>query len=189
MASNRCSSRLLTVPLIAGLVVFLAGPVVLAAPVPGALTCRPRLEAPMAKPLAPGSEMRTKAGERRRLMLPGGAALYVNENTTLQFDTSKTLALSAGEIYVEASGKELTVRAHGRDIVAKQASFAVRIEKQGPAVRVTRGNVAIQGVNAACERAAARSWRHQTRHRRACNPCACLAARPDVRSRGAVAAR
>src|SRR5437762_2000096 len=48
---------------------------------PARLTSRPRLPEPAAQPLAVGTELATGAGERRRLKLPDGSVLYVNQQT------------------------------------------------------------------------------------------------------------
>jgi tetratricopeptide (TPR) repeat protein len=112
----------------------------------GALTSRPRPETRRAQQLEAGAEVRTGAGERRRLALPDGAVLYVNENTVAKLDSQKALTMSAGEIYLETAAKELTVHAAGIAVAGREASFSVRVEKQGPTVGVTRGKVNVQGI-------------------------------------------
>src|SRR5262245_35384802 len=58
------------------------------------LTSRPRPAAPAAKPAAVGDEVHTAAGQRRRLVLPDGSALYVNEQTTVKLTAPRQLTLS-----------------------------------------------------------------------------------------------
>src|SRR5262245_26646429 len=64
---------------------------------PDRLTSRPRPPAPKATALAVGEEVRTAAGQRRRLALPGGATLYVNAGTTARLEADRRLRLTAGE--------------------------------------------------------------------------------------------
>jgi tetratricopeptide (TPR) repeat protein len=154
MSLKRSPLRSLTLPIAAiAVAVFLAlflrgrdAPVADAQTVKGVLTSRPRPEISAPTPLVVGSELRTGVGERRRVSLPDGSVLYVNENSVARLDSKKTLALSAGEIYLESAGTGLAVRAANMEVSGKQASFAVRVEKQGPAIGVTRGKVSVQGV-------------------------------------------
>ncbi len=151
MSSARCSRRLLVM---LSLLVFL-GPIAPtpaddAVPPAGALTSRPRPEPPAVTPLVPGAAVQTKAGERRRLALPDGSTLYLNENTIAELQGPRLLAVTAGEVYLElASGmdkqKPFVVQAGGATLSGGSASFAVRIDKQGPAIGVTRGQVRVQG--------------------------------------------
>ena len=50
----------------------------------GWLTSRPLAAVKEGKPLAVGAEVRTGAGQRRRVLLPDGVAVCVNEKTTLK---------------------------------------------------------------------------------------------------------
>src|SRR5436190_23556549 len=51
---------------------------------PERLTSRPRPTLPAVKPIAVGEEIQTGAGQRRRIVLPEGAVLYLNQNTTIK---------------------------------------------------------------------------------------------------------
>ena len=51
---------------------------------PGFLTCMARPSAAAGVPLRVGTEVRTGAGERKRILLGGGAIVYVNEKTTVK---------------------------------------------------------------------------------------------------------
>src|SRR5438876_4749076 len=53
------------------------------------LTPRPRPAAREMNALALGQSAETKAGERRRVALPDGSVLYVNQNTTVKLDDSR----------------------------------------------------------------------------------------------------
>ncbi len=101
----------------------------------------------------PGALVRTKAGDRRRVALPGGAVLYVNANTVARLQGPHTLALDAGEVYVEVPAatdnqKPFVIKAGATAIAGRNSSFAVRLAKQGPAIGVTRGQVAVTGRDA-----------------------------------------
>src|SRR5436309_312464 len=66
---------------------------------PEKLTSRPRLPAPAVKPLAVGTAVTTGPGERRRLQLPDGSFLYVNERSALKLDAARRVTLSTGEVF------------------------------------------------------------------------------------------
>src|SRR5262245_5961167 len=70
------------------------------------LTSRPRPAAPAITTLAVGDEIRTKAGERRRVCLPDGSILYVNAASRVTLDATRRLRVSGGEVYVEAAARE-----------------------------------------------------------------------------------
>ncbi len=117
---------------------------------PDRLTSRPRPEAPAVTTVAAGAEIRTQAGQRRRVRLPDGSVLYANENTAARLDAARTLTLSAGEVYIEAvAAKEapFVVKAAGRELAGRGASFAVRVASEGPALEVTRGQVQVPGLD------------------------------------------
>ncbi|HZY89890.1 MAG TPA: FecR family protein, partial [Gemmataceae bacterium] len=100
----------------------------------GWLTSRPLPEAKEGKPLAVGAEVRTEAGQRRRVLLPGGAAVCVNEKTTLTLEASGRLTLAAGEIFVEAPAAELVVKTPKREVTGRGTRFGVRAGEKGTAV-------------------------------------------------------
>jgi ferric-dicitrate binding protein FerR (iron transport regulator) len=156
MSSNCCSYRpialLVAVAGMAGIMALVARgdnpPVAKTALPAGALTSRPPSPAPPATRLTAGAGLRTKAGERRRLALPDGSALYVNENSNIELEQPNSLSVRSGEVYVEVAPaldnqKPLVVHAAGASISGRSASFAVRVNKQGPFVGVTRGEVRI----------------------------------------------
>src|SRR5260221_2245663 len=61
------------------------------------MTPRPRGEAPAALPLVLGSSAETKGSERRRVSLPDGSILYMNENTKVTLSADRQLRVDAGE--------------------------------------------------------------------------------------------
>src|ERR1044072_59130 len=69
---------------------------------PNHLTSRPRAALPAAKPANLGEKVRSRAGQSRRPVLPGGSLLYVNENPSVKLDAARQVTLSAGEVFVEA---------------------------------------------------------------------------------------
>jgi hypothetical protein len=131
------------------------GPVAVqpAKPSPAATTAglkpQPRTEPAETPFLAPGATVRTEAGQRRRLLLPDGSVLYVNERTQLAFEAPRRLALSAGEVFVEVApqGPEnpFIVRTARRAVTARGTKFAVRADQVGTGVLVTQGEVAVEG--------------------------------------------
>jgi tetratricopeptide (TPR) repeat protein len=119
------------------------------------LTSRPRSAAVAAPAVKVGEEIQTRFGQRRRLALPDGSLLYVNQNTTAKLDAARELTLSAGEVLVEAAPEAreqeaaLVVRTPKRTVSGHRAAFAVRAEDAGTAVLVTRGQVKVSGLEKA----------------------------------------
>ena len=70
-----------------------------------ALTPRPRPAAAGPAPALAGRRrtVGTKAGERRRVALPDGSVLYVNQNTTVKLDAGAGWSSAAGEVFVEVA--------------------------------------------------------------------------------------
>jgi tetratricopeptide (TPR) repeat protein len=116
------------------------------------LTSRPRPAAVATPAVKVGAEVQTHFGQRRRLALPDGSLLYVNQNTSLKLEAARELSLSAGEILVETAPGEagadaaLVVRTPKRTVRGRQAAFAVRTADAGTGVLVTRGRVSVSGL-------------------------------------------
>jgi ferric-dicitrate binding protein FerR (iron transport regulator) len=141
------------------LVVFLQWSARQPAPVPGGdtitagldgLTARPRAEAPPAAPLAVGQKVETGPGQRRRVALPDGSVLYVNQNSAVALDRDRRLALSRGEVFVEvtpARGEAgpFVVQSPRREITALGTKFAVRADADRTGLLVTQGSVKVNG--------------------------------------------
>jgi hypothetical protein len=114
------------------------------------LTPRPRPPALAAQPLKVGATVRTGPRERRRLGLPDGSMLYVNQNTTVKLDRPRILTLSAGEVFLELSPSAkkpgdapFQVKTAQRTISARGTKFAVRAEA---GVIVAQGSVQVSGL-------------------------------------------
>jgi ferric-dicitrate binding protein FerR (iron transport regulator) len=99
------------------------------------------------KALAVGDEVQTRAGERRRLALPDGTLVLLNEQTTLKRTGERDLELSAGEVFV-AAGSPLTVHAPRREVKAAAARFAVRTDGTASRVVAAAGSVSVSGLEA-----------------------------------------
>jgi len=107
---------------------------------------RPEVQAP-GKALV-GAVIRTKAGERRRTVLPDGSVLYVNQNTTVALDANRRVKLEAGEVFVEVAPRgpdnPFIVKTGEREVTAVGTKFAVRADKEGKGgVVVTQGKVKV----------------------------------------------
>src|SRR5262249_829654 len=101
-------------------------------PRPEALTPWPRVASPAGTFLAVGETVKTRSRERRRMTLPDGSALYLNQNTRVRLDRERELTLSAGEIFLEVASsapKErpapFLVRAARHTVSALGTRFAV----------------------------------------------------------------
>ena len=106
------------------------------------LTSRARPAAPAVTPLAVGDVLRTGPGQRRRVALPGGSVLFVDQNSEVQLETANRLRQRAGEIFVEV-GPRLEVNTPRRVVTASAAAVGVRVEAKGTRVLVTRGQAEV----------------------------------------------
>jgi hypothetical protein len=113
----------------------------------GWLTSRPLPAVKEGKPLAVGAEVRTGAGQRRRVLLLDGPAVCVNEKTTLKLEGPRRLTLEAGEIFVEARSGEVVVKTPKREVTARATRFAVRAEEKGTGVVVASGRARVSGLD------------------------------------------
>jgi ferric-dicitrate binding protein FerR (iron transport regulator) len=120
------------------------------------LTSRPRPAAPAADKLAIGQQVQTEAGQRRRLVLAGGAAVYLNQNTTVRLRKAGDLLLDKGEVFVEAKGQKLQVVTGRRSVAAQDADFGIG---NNAIVAVTRGKVTVDGTEpGSATRSATNHW-------------------------------
>ncbi len=116
---------------------------------PDELTPRPRPESPPPAKLAVGDSVETEAGQKRRLALPDGSVLYVNENTKVKLDGDRKATLTTGTVYVEvaprdprADGSTFTVQTPEGPVKAFGTKFEVRADDvKGSAVMVAQGRV------------------------------------------------
>ncbi|HEX5273241.1 MAG TPA: VIT domain-containing protein, partial [Gemmataceae bacterium] len=119
------------------------------------LTPRPRPQSPEAPRLAVGDSLETKAGERRRVALPDGSVLYLNENTTVKLAAERRVTLSAGEVFVEVAPRpadeggaaRFVVATPKREVVALGTKFDVTAFGAGTGVTVTQGKVRVSGLD------------------------------------------
>jgi Tfp pilus assembly protein PilF len=119
------------------------------------LTSQPRPKAPAAKTVAIGAEIRTRAGQRRRLLLPDGSVLYVNQNTRATLDSARRVTLAAGEVFLDVAPRQkvkagtFVVKTPRGEVTGQAARFAVRTAAAGPGVVVARGRVQVSGLKRA----------------------------------------
>src|SRR5215469_4781015 len=66
------------------------------------LTSRPRTPPPPTPTLAIGASIRTGPSEHRRVALPGGSVLYINEDSEVELQAEGQLKHDLGEVFVEA---------------------------------------------------------------------------------------
>ncbi len=119
------------------------------------LAPRPRPEAPAVKTLAVGQSLRTASGERRRVALPDGSVLYLNQKTEVKLEAERRLTLSAGEVFLEvaprpAEGGEacrFVIKTPRREVVALGTKFDVAAHGVGTGVTVTQGKVRVSDLD------------------------------------------
>jgi hypothetical protein len=113
------------------------------------LTSKPRPQAAAAQTLPVGEEIHTAAGQRRRIGLPGGSTLYVNEKTALKRSADHTLELTSGEVFLDVVMGEqpLLVRTARREVRASTARVAVRAGGDGTGVLVAAGKAAVSDLD------------------------------------------
>jgi thioredoxin-like negative regulator of GroEL len=124
--------------------VLILGAVSLAADNSGErLTSRRQPPTPPEKAVEVGTEVRTEAGQRRRLVLPDGSILYVNEKSTVKLAAKQKLVLTTGEIFVETTNNDtpLVIQTVQREISGRVAR--VRLSDDGANVVVTGGQVKV----------------------------------------------
>lgn len=115
--------------------------------------------APRTLPAAPapervnvGGAIATGPGQRRRLQLPDGSVMYVNQNTRVRFDADRRVNLLQGEVFVEVAPRRqenaavpFLVKTNDREVTALGTKFRVFTEKTGTEVLVTQGKVKVSG--------------------------------------------
>jgi hypothetical protein len=134
--------------------VLSAGATPAAEPAAAHLTSRPRPSVPAAVVARAGGEIRTQAGQRRRLLLPGGVVLYVNQNTTVKVDSPRQATLASGEVFIDAvgsdrNGADFILKTPKRTVTGHNARFAVQAVAKGTAVLATGGKVNVSGLEGA----------------------------------------
>ncbi len=111
----------------------------------------------MTKPAPPvawkvelGSKLTTMDRERKRVSLPDGSIVYLNENTSLEVAGDRKLIVTQGEVFVEVVPQHLVeskthfvVETPNRKITALGTKFVVKASKLDTDVLVTQGKVKI----------------------------------------------
>src|SRR5262249_55188752 len=103
--------------------------------------------APSEKSLAAGDRVTTRPGQPRRVVLPDGAIVYLQERSALEVKNAGHVTLSAGEAFFETAG-ELKLSGPKRQLTAKDSRFGVTVGKDGDTVVVASGRAKIDGINA-----------------------------------------
>ncbi len=120
------------------------------------LTPRPRPAGPPLDAIAVEDSLETAAGQRRRVALPDGSALYLNQNTRVTVTAHRRVTLAAGEIFVEVSPRSpdddaesapFVVQTPSREITALGTKFAVRADSGETGVVVTQGKVRVSDLD------------------------------------------
>lgn len=97
-----------------------------------------------------GATLETGAGERKRVALPDGSTLFLNEKSKVSLLANREISLDEGEIYLSAvpaaespDGSKFVVQSEGRTLTAVGTKFAVRTGKDAPNLMVTQGSVQV----------------------------------------------
>jgi ferric-dicitrate binding protein FerR (iron transport regulator)/tetratricopeptide (TPR) repeat protein len=116
---------------------------------------KPRPKPPELVSAKPGDTLVTQAGEKKRVGLPDGSTLYLNQKTELTVTGYRHLDLKAGEVFVEAYRPDVefenrspfVVATPKREVKALGTKFAVTANDAGTGVLVTQGEVAVSGLD------------------------------------------
>lgn len=113
---------------------------------------RTKPAAPKTESVATGSTVVTTAGEKKRVALPDGSLLYLNQNTTVDVTSDRRVKLRSGEVFVEvvpatSGGDRFVVETAKRTVTALGTKFAVSAADVGTGVRVTQGKVEVSGLS------------------------------------------
>ena len=108
--------------------------------------------------VAVGQQIETAARERRRVTLPDGSVLYVNERTRVTVATPRRLEVEQGEVFVEVvpqfdeqqQKERFQVKTPTRTITALGTRFGVDTASEA-SVMVTQGRVEVSGVEGVLE--------------------------------------
>ena len=108
------------------------------------LHARARPEAPKTVAFVVGESIKTDAGEKRRVTLPDGSFLYLNQNTVVELAKDRHIKLTKGEVFVEAvpaksEAERFVVETPKKSVTALGTKFAVRANDSGTGVLVTPG--------------------------------------------------
>ncbi|MDA1251873.1 MAG: VIT domain-containing protein [Planctomycetota bacterium] len=120
-----------------------------------------RREAAPVERVQVGDVITTGERERKRLTLPDGSVLFVNQQTVAKIETPRKVRVESGEVYVEVVPENLlagelrtkfVVEAPDRSVTALGTKFAVKAApKRETEVLVTQGEVAASGLGVSIE--------------------------------------
>jgi tetratricopeptide (TPR) repeat protein len=115
-----------------------------------------RREAAPVERVKVGDVITTGERERKRLLLPDGSVLFVNQQTVAKVETPRKVRVEVGEVYVEVVPENLlagelrtkfVVEAPDRSVTALGTKFAVKAApKRETEVLVTQGEVTATGL-------------------------------------------
>ncbi len=120
------------------------------------LTARGRPASRAPKPVDVGAVVRTRARQRRRVVLADGSVLYVNQDTEVVVTAHRRIALRKGEVYVEVSPQaanptgrreQFVIHTPTREVVAVGTRLAVTVSGGKTAVCVTQGKARVSGLS------------------------------------------
>ncbi|MDA1165033.1 MAG: sigma-70 family RNA polymerase sigma factor, partial [Planctomycetota bacterium] len=108
------------------------------------------------KPAEIGQTISTDRGQRRRLPLPDGSVLFINQGTRVALVAGRRIKLEQGEIYVEVAPRNHEVAANGaatflvetpdRKVQALGTKFSVTTSDAGTDVHVVQGKVKLDNL-------------------------------------------
>lgn len=106
---------------------------------------------PKTKTLNVGETITTAAGDKRRVMLPDGSTLYLNQNSKVKLAEDRLLVLTSGDVFIEAipatvAKTKFVVETPARSVTALGTKFAVSAAETGTGVIVTQGKVQVSDV-------------------------------------------
>ncbi|HKB01627.1 MAG TPA: VIT domain-containing protein [Gemmataceae bacterium] len=116
------------------------------------LMARAKPEGPKPVALVVGETLATKAGEKRRVTLPDGSLLYLNQNTSVVLAGPRHLQLKAGEVFAEVvpaatKAGRFVIETPKRSVTALGTKFAVTATDAGTGVLVAQGKVEVSGLD------------------------------------------
>ena len=115
---------------------------------------RPRPVTPEVAVATIGQRLITTAGVKRRAVLPDGSIVYLDQNTTAELVSERSVRLERGRIFVEAVSADrekgrgsFYVSTPRRKLEALGTRFAVTAEDATMSLLVTQGSVKVEGAN------------------------------------------
>jgi tetratricopeptide (TPR) repeat protein len=115
------------------------------------LSARKKPEPPKTIALVVNDTVKTDPGEKRRVVLPDGSLLYLNQNTIVELPEARHIKLTKGEVFLEAvpaksEAERFVVDTPKRSVTALGTKFAVSTGESGTGVLVTQGKIEVAGL-------------------------------------------